>query len=88
MRFTYAPTDDGPDLATAEACQQIAIQVERLADGLSQGPQRQADPTAADALDGLLVATRYAEQQGHGEVAADAAALYQTLGERVGDDDD
>lgn len=32
MRFRYAPVDDGPDMASAEALQQIAIQLERIAD--------------------------------------------------------
>lgn len=31
MRFQFAPTD-GPDLASAEALQKIAIQHERIAD--------------------------------------------------------
>jgi len=31
MRFEYDP-EDGPDMATAEALQQIAVQLERIAD--------------------------------------------------------
>lgn len=34
MRFAYEPTEAGPDMASAEALQQIAIQLERIADEL------------------------------------------------------
>lgn len=33
MRFEFAPTDN-PDLATAEATQRVALQLERIADEL------------------------------------------------------
>lgn len=35
MRFHYEPTD-GPDVAQAEAQQQIALQLERIADALEE----------------------------------------------------
>jgi hypothetical protein len=36
MRFEFAPTD-GPDVASAEALQAIARQLERLADAVEEG---------------------------------------------------
>lgn len=38
MRFAYDPTD-GPDVAQAEAQQQMALQLERIADALEDGEQ-------------------------------------------------
>lgn len=37
MRFTYDVAGDGPDMASAEALQEIATQLERIADELEDG---------------------------------------------------
>lgn len=37
MRFAYRPAEDGPDMASAEALQHIAVQLERIADDLEDG---------------------------------------------------
>ncbi|ELZ08512.1 hypothetical protein C479_14273 [Halovivax asiaticus JCM 14624] len=40
MRFTYDPGQDGPEMASAEAQQQIALQLERIADALEDDDDR------------------------------------------------
>lgn len=36
VRFQYYPAEAGPDMASAEALQQIAIQLERIADEMEE----------------------------------------------------
>lgn len=36
MRLEFSPTEDGPDVASAEALQAIALELERIADALEE----------------------------------------------------